>query len=87
MAEWVSVAFSALSSVLLLAMSYGVFKAKIDRLERSVDQLYESHESMTEKYVSQKHFESVINDIQENQREIGRDIRSILALLSKHGNA
>lgn len=85
MAEWVAIAFSVISSLMLIAVAHGMFKAKIADLDKRVDDLYAFRSALTEKYVSISHFEFVIGAIQENQREISKDIRSILKIISKYG--
>lgn len=81
-----SVVVSAITSIFAAGVTYGVMSTKIQRLEK--DLLDERHDrrGFEDKFVTMQHFRAVIDPIQQQLKEMGRDIKRVLVILSKHGD-
>lgn len=61
-------------------IGYGVMREKVSRAEKSIDKL----EKDSVAYVTERHFETTIAPLERSIREIEKDIKKILILLSTH---
>lgn len=79
-----SIAAGILTAIASVAVSWGMMQSRIDRLEKDQLELKERQEHFEDHYVDNKQFESVIKPIQDGMREVQRDIKKILMMLSRN---
>lgn len=87
----VQIAISATSiiiSALGCAVTYGILTGKVDRLESDHKECLARQDSMEEKFshfVPMNHFDAVVKPLQDSMKEIERDIKKILIIVTKSG--
>lgn len=74
---------TTLCSLVAGAVSYGSLKASQNQFEKELGRLSNEVSSFMVIYVTQKHFDSVVQLLQTSQSEMQRDIKEILQILAK----
>jgi hypothetical protein len=73
-----------ISAFLGCAVTYGVLKTKVDRLEDDVHELSGKLDSSESRFVTMTHFDAVVRPLEGSIREIEKDIKKILVIVSRH---
>lgn len=77
----ISTITAILSSVFSSGVTYGVLKAKVEAMEKRLENSENNLEELRDKFVTVAHFESVTEPLQVAVVEIQKDIKKILELL------
>lgn len=83
MSDWIAIALSTACSLIAGAASYGSLKSNQTQLEKEIDRISGEMKDFMVNYVTQKHFDSVVQLLQTSQSEMQRDIKEILQILAK----
>lgn len=79
-----SAAVSVACSLFSAGVTYGIMTTKISRMEK--DLLEEKHDrkGFEDRFVTMQHFKAVVEPIQQQLKDVGRDIKKILLIVSRH---
>lgn len=84
---FLSAGVSVFISGITAAVSHGMMKEKVTRLERdSMEHRLEdrdNHELIRREYVTQQHFEAIIGPFRDSIRDVQKDLKTILSRLPK----
>lgn len=73
-----------ISSIFAAGVTWGVMSTRLDRVAIDVADEVEKREKLESRFVTMEHFKAVVQPMQEQLRDLGRDIKRILAIVSHH---
>jgi peptidoglycan hydrolase CwlO-like protein len=79
-----SIAAAVVTAIASVGVTWGMMHSKIESLKDDQRALKERQDYFEENYVNLKQFESTIKPIQDSMRELQRDIKKILVMLSRN---
>ena len=66
-----------------IGIVYGIIKSKVDKVESDIKTLFMARDGMNERYVTYQYFHTIISELQMNQRELQRDVKELILMVSK----
>lgn len=72
------------ASVFSAGVTYGIMSTRLARLERDVSDEAQKRGDLDQKFVSMQYFRAVVEPMQQQLRDVGRDIKKILSIVSHH---
>lgn len=79
-----SVTVSILSSIFTAGVTYGIMTTKITRMEKDLLEERHDRKGFEDRFVTMQHFKAVVEPIQQQLKDVGRDIKKILIIVSRH---
>ncbi len=78
---------SAASTLIGLGVSWGIVKNRMENQDDEIKDMREELKRHADRYVTKEHFVATTEPLKEGMREIQKDIKRILVILSsnKHG--
>lgn len=75
---------SVVSAIACCGVLYGVMRTKVDRLEEDNRSLSNRLDATETRFVTLQHFDAVVKPLQDSMKEIERDIKKILNLVTTY---
>lgn len=76
-------AVGVISSVFSAGIAWGITRTQIEGLKEAMEEEVARRERLESRMVTMDHFKAVVEPIQQDIRDLGRDIKKILAIVSR----